>query len=191
MHMAGFLRLTADRYAGAKSMHSGKFGDKVETFGRYMYGLSLASGIPAAEHLDLMEVHALASNIMILDVDNDGDRHQVRFFGTALVQYFSGEWTGKAVDQIDFGTHTDAILDAHSVTLDTRMPVWTRAAEPVPHDDPLLALDGHGLVYERLVWPLATEGGRIVQLVEIVLRESVAEVVESFSSRIVVPTDFN
>ncbi len=191
MHIAGLFRQNADRQTGGQSMYSGKFGKKVEAFGRYMYSLSLASGMPTTQYFDLMDVHVLAPNILIIDIENEDDRHRVRFFGTALVNYFSGEWTGEEVSRIDFGTHTDAILDAQSVTLDTRMPVWTRAVERVTNDDPLMALDGQSVVYERLVWPLAAVDGQIVQLVEIVTRESVIDAVESFSSRIVVPTEFN
>ena len=191
MHIAGLFRLNADRHTGAKRMQIGNFGEKIEAFGRYMYGLSMASGIPSPQQIDLMEVHSLAPNVLILDVDNEGNRHRVRFFGTALVQYFSGEWTGRDIRQIDFGTHTDAILDAQAVTLDTRLPVWTRAAEQAPFDDPLLNMDGQSIAYERLAWPLAAPGGRIVQLIEIVTRRSILEAVESFSSRVVVPSEFS
>ena len=48
-----------------------------------------------------------------------------------------------------------------------------------------------GIVYERLAWPLAAPGGRIVQLIEIVTRRSILEAAESFSSRVVVPSEFS
>lgn len=163
---------------------------KVDAFGRHLAELSDGSGAVRASALDLMAVHTLAPNIMLLDVADDGTRDRIRFMGTALVSIYGAEATNRHFHEIALGLHKDAIHETHRLAIEGGHPVWSRASHRIAAGPETMYADNRSAEIERLAWPLYSDDGRVARLVEIVDRTLVPSQNEAFSLMVKSAGDF-
>lgn len=163
---------------------------KVEAFGRHLAGLVQSDGTVAVGALDLMEVHVLAPNVMLMDVIEDGASHRIRFMGTAVVAIYGIEATNHLVDTVAMGNHTANVRDAHQLSTTEGRPVWSRSIQQIMTGPDSLYTEGRRASVERLVWPLHDEEKRIVRLAEIIDRQVIPGKEESFHHALLTPQRF-
>lgn len=184
------LRLVNDEPAEPVSLGGVEINPLVDEFGAYIASLPMKAGVPQAAALDLMEVHALASNVILLDVLSDTTRLRIRFMGTALVSMNGSEATGRYADELALGAHRDAISAAQYSAARSNQPIWSRAVETDCDWHSNFNAHRESMAYERLVWPLASFDGRIVRLAEITVPYRVPVGASDFTMRMLSPADF-
>ncbi|MGJ3261150.1 MAG: hypothetical protein ACFE0S_16245 [Rhodospirillales bacterium] len=154
--------------------------DEVLKFWDYGCWLRRGASVPAFADYDLMDIHDLSRNVIILDVEEPGRRFKNRFVGTGVVQLF-GETTGRYMDEVDLGQYKDRLLEIYDFSVSTGMPYWS-LAQVVVHervgglvDYPL------SFSYERLVYPLADADGAIRHLTAVLVSQPVEAAAEGIS----------
>lgn len=163
---------------------------KIDAFGRYMAGLSDGDGAVHVASVDLMDVHMLAPNIMLLDVIEGAPGKRIRFMGTALVAIYGIEATNRNIDDVAMGPHKQSIREMQRLSIVRRRPVWSKAVQRILVGTDSLYADGRCSVLERLVWPLVGDEGQVVRLAEIVDRVVIPGRHEAFSHNVVATEDF-
>ncbi|MEX0694681.1 MAG: hypothetical protein WD075_09575 [Rhodospirillales bacterium] len=114
--------------------------------------------------LDLMSMHRLAPDVMIIDVDPATCRKLLRFVGTRIVDVFGQETTGMYLDQIDIGPFRSQQLAAFNMAVAAKRPQWTRVNALLANDHTPLHRALGGMTYERLVVPFTDKSGQVTHL---------------------------
>lgn len=132
---------------------------------------------------DLMSMHRLAPDIMIIDVDLATCRKILRFVGTHIVDVFGQESTGMYLDQIDIGPYRSQQLAAFNMAVAAKKPQWTRVNVLLPHDRMRSRSASDGIAYERLVVPFVDETEQVSHLVAMMSCTETASVDNEFEHR--------
>lgn len=100
--------------------------------------------------LEPLEIAPLLPLIFILDVENDPRRYRIRLMGTEIVQRFGGEYTGRYLDDLDFGAAKAQVLADYDRVADGVEPHLAFSE---------YAQQGRGRIQaERLALPMSTDG---------------------------------
>lgn len=100
--------------------------------------------------LEPREIMSLLPLIFILDVQNDPRRYRIRLMGTEIVQRFGGEYTGRYLDDLDFGAAKAQVLADYDRVADSVEPHLAFSE---------YAQQGRGRIQaERLALPMSTDG---------------------------------
>ena len=105
---------------------------------------------PRREDIDPTEIQPLLPFVGLVDVLRDPLRFRYRLAGTAIVQSYGREVTGKYLDEIDLNGHQHAIIAEYKKVVEEKeasCATW----EFTRHD-------GRHLRYERLALPLSSDG---------------------------------
>ena len=103
--------------------------------------------------LEPREIVSLLPIIFMLDVQNDPRRYRIRLMGTEVVQRFGGEYTGRYMDELDFGEAKAQVLADYGRVADSVEPhlVFSEYTQ-----------QGRGRIQvERLALPMSTDGRHI------------------------------
>lgn len=112
-------------------------------------------------NIDLMDIHKLAPNTYILDINHDTSEWVFRFMGTKLVQDFGQDLTGKDLHSVIQGDTKGTILDTIARVIDKKKPVWSKVtATPVP-DKKEHSSKPKTVAYERAAYPLFGDTDRV------------------------------
>ncbi len=146
--------------------------EKAQKFWNYGCRIRRHGKLPAFRDFDLMTIHDIAPNMVVIDVERPGWRLKNRFVGTTVVSLF-GETTGRYMDEIDLGEHKQKLLEIYEKAVTKAKPYWSLAQVVIVE-----RLDGFPdrsriFSYERLVYPLAEPDGEVKHLAAIIIRHSV------------------
>ncbi len=141
----------------------------VRAFWQYLRTLPCPTGIVRLTDFDLMDIHRLAPEMIICDVDIESCRNRIRFVGTRVVELFDEESTGRYLDEINIGPYRSQQLAAFNMAVASGCPQWTSVCVTRPANEAIYAMRQPSVTYERLVVPLAGDGGVIAQLAAIVV----------------------
>ena len=113
--------------------------------------------MPARSDIDPIDIPRLLPNLLLIDVEPGTRRLKVRVAGTTVVEMYGSDYTGRYLDEIDFGDRRAAVLFDYNTCLETRQPY---AAEHSFWTD-------RGITYriERLILPLSDDGETVSQLI--------------------------
>lgn len=98
------------------------------------------------------EIVELLPLVFVLDVEARPRRYRIRLMGTEIVKRFGGEFTGRYMDELDFGTAQAQVLADYDLVAD-------RVAPHLAFSDYHQA-DGRHIRAERLALPMSTDGRR-------------------------------
>lgn len=73
---------------------------------------------------DPLEMPRLLSSIILIDVENDGTRLRIRLVGTKIVDMYGSDYTGKYLDEIDFGGVRKKVLEEYHLPVSEKRPVF-------------------------------------------------------------------
>ncbi len=107
--------------------------------------------MPARADIDPLDFHELLPNIILLDVE--GERFRVRVVGTGVVARFGDDYTGRYLDELDFGDQRDAILAHYGECRRTAAPHVSRTL--------FTSVRGVSTRMERLILPLSVDGATV------------------------------
>lgn len=112
--------------------------------------------MPARDDLDPLDFPALLPNVILVDVMPPDGRLKVRLVGTLVVQMFGGDYTGKYLDEIDFGEEGQTIQDEYAAAATEANAIFT--------DHRFRELGGHTFDIERVILPLSDDGASATML---------------------------
>ncbi len=112
--------------------------------------------MPARADLDPIDIPAALPNLILIDVLPPSGRLRVRLAGTWIVKQFDRDYTGRYLDEIDFGEAQDEIVREYSAA--------AAGARPVCSDHWHRNLGGEIFDLERLILPLSEDGERVTML---------------------------
>lgn len=137
---------------------------QVRAFWQHVSSIMPDTGIVLAHEFDLMEIHRLAPDLIVCDVDIESCRNRLRFVGTRVVEVFGEETTGRYLDEVNIGPYRSQQLAAFNMAVASRWPQWTKVSVSRSKDEGVIpVLQTAGIVYERLVVPLAEKDGVTVK----------------------------
>lgn len=143
-------------------------GARTSTLHAHWRALGGGPGLPLAEDFHPVDVYALASRLLLLDVVREADgrlRHRYRYVGTRIVRYRLlrglGDHTGSFVDEAPRYYSGDLLEDSYRRCTEEAVPVLTTGAWCG------VAAKGR---FERLALPLFGGDGAVTRLVTLVDR---------------------
>jgi len=139
----------------------------IRGFWSHLSAIADIHGMISVHVFDLMDVHRLAPDVTICDVDIETCRQRIRFVGTRVVAVFGAETTGQFLDEVDLGPFRSQQLAAFNMAVATGRPQWTRARVATGRAYPLEQIIPSGASYERLICPLVQSDSKIAQLATI------------------------
>lgn len=113
--------------------------------------------MPARTDIDPVDIPRLLPNLLLLDVEPDTGRLKIRVAGTTIVDMYGSDYTGRYLDEIEFGDRRAAVLHDYTTCLRSRQvyvsehSFWT----------------GRDVTYriERVILPLSDDGETVSQLI--------------------------
>lgn len=141
---------------------------QVRALWQHVISLLPSTGMVFTRNFDLMDIHRLAPDMIVCDVDTETCRNRLRFVGTRVVELFGEESTGQYLDEVNIGPYRSQQLAAFNMAVASGWPQWTKVSVSRRADEQVPALSRAGLIYERLVVPLADDGGAVKQLAAVV-----------------------
>lgn len=110
--------------------------------------------MPRRRDIDPTELPRRAlPHLQLIDVIDDGGRFCYRLVGTAIVDVFGAEFTGKHVDELDAGDRVELAHGFYRTVCATRKPVFVRSRYATAK-----AVD---VIANRLLMPLSKEGEQV------------------------------
>jgi hypothetical protein len=108
--------------------------------------------MPSRGDLDpIIEIPELTPNIWLVDVEHDPLTFRFRLLGNEVVNRYGADFTGKRLDEVDFGDRTEEIRREYEQTATGNKPVYAR------HQIHVVQAETY-LPYERILLPLSDDG---------------------------------
>ncbi len=137
---------------------------KVRALTDYWLSIHPRHGLPGRQHFDPSHIPSLLANLYLVDVAGPDGVFTFRLMGTALVELFGRDYTGRPFESAyDSGRNSNSYRDIVEIVAD-RQPRWRRAPA-------YFTKNRDHLILERAVLPLARDG----RTVDIFLGMIVAE----------------
>lgn len=123
----------------------------------YWKGQSHDGHPPRRADIDPSAMPDLLPNIFLVDIEEGPRRYRVRLAGSAVIECFGEDMTGRTVDTFDLGKDRSSILDHYEQV--------AKCGEP-SYDRHQFWTDAYGqhLSYERLLLPLSSDGEHVDKL---------------------------
>ncbi|HZS85657.1 MAG TPA: PAS domain-containing protein [Stellaceae bacterium] len=112
--------------------------------------------MPARRDLDPTEIPKLLPHLRITEIIEGGRRFRYRLVGTAIVEAFGSDFTGKYVDELYSPERAAAIESNYRRVCAEKRPIFRRSR--------YITLKGYDIIANRLLAPLS-ENGREVDIV--------------------------
>lgn len=89
-----------------------------------------------------------------MDVELDPPGFRFRLLGTEVIRQYGLDFTGKRLDEMDFGGHRETILRDYEETVVSKQPIYRRHMIEIEETR-------RRLPYERMLFPLSNDGERV------------------------------
>ena len=87
--------------------------------------------MPARADIDPLDIPRLLPNLLLIDVETGSGRLKVRVAGTHVVEMYGSDYTGRYLDEIDFGDRRAAVRALSLARVRSWPPMVTRPASGV------------------------------------------------------------
>lgn len=129
---------------------------------RYWLVIHPRDRLPGREQFDPSEVPTALGGMVLTEVERDPYRFRIRLMGTAVVQAFGKDFTGKYLDEVLPGVR-DTVIHADRVQVaETGLPSYLHGTASMP-----FKLDFAPL--ERVYLPFATDGERVDMILSMMI----------------------
>lgn len=109
--------------------------------------------MPSRRDIDPTEIPRLLAHLQLIEVIDRGARFKYRLVGTAIVDSFGQDYTGRFVDEQFPGARGDFIQKVYRAVCETRRPVFLRNDYKTARDLPIVAM--------RLFLPLSQDSQQV------------------------------
>jgi hypothetical protein len=127
--------------------------DALKSLYEYWQELRQGRSAPSRAEIDLLRIKSILPNIILLDVEDNPRRYNLRLMGTRIVSWYGSDATGCYVDEIDFGGSPMSTFTTLDQLVDKVVPAHM-TGEYDKHD-------GRHIRYERLMLPMSSDGKRV------------------------------
>lgn len=117
-----------------------------------------ARALPARSDIEPAELRAVLPHLMMVDVEA-GPRFRYRLFGTAVVEAFGSDPTGKYIDEVMVGAYKAFLLGLYNDILTSKKPVYSTSIYGGTRDKMLWT--------QRLMLPLSSDGTSVDKVLAI------------------------
>ncbi|MDF1721822.1 MAG: PAS domain-containing protein [Minwuia sp.] len=117
---------------------------------RYCLEMRGARQMPPRSAFDPTTVPRLLPNLILLDIHPDTGRLLVRLLGTRVATIYGADYTGRHLDEIDFGSGTDRVLEDYGTC--------AREGRPVLGQRDFHNVRNVAYRMERLILPFSNDG---------------------------------
>jgi hypothetical protein len=125
---------------------------ELKTLLRYWTEKAGDRSMPSRSALDpIIDIPHITPNIWLVDVEGEPPTFRFRLLGNQVIEHYGSNFTGKRLDEMDFGGRGDAIRREYQETVAARRPIYARHLIKIPET-------GRVLMYERLLLPLSDDG---------------------------------
>jgi hypothetical protein len=111
---------------------------------------------PSRQDIDSADLRDLLPYVFLIDVEYRPLRFRFSLVGTAIVERFGGDVTGRYIDEIEFSYRAPSVAAHYAAVVTTR--------EPSCHSVHYTTGSGRHLVYERVILPLSSDGETVNML---------------------------
>jgi hypothetical protein len=115
-----------------------------------------ARAMPRRRDIDPAELRQVLPHIQITEVIDGGARFRYRLVGTAIVEAFGAEFTGKYVDELVSGERDSFVHACYRAVCAARRPAFVRSKYITTKDIDLTA--------NRVLAPLSEDGEQVSQI---------------------------
>lgn len=115
-----------------------------------------AHAMPRRRDIDPMELRQVLPHVQITEVVDGGARFRYRLVGTAIVEAFGAEFTGKYVDELVSGERDNFVHACYRAVCAARRPAFVRSKYITTKDLELTA--------NRVLAPLSEDGQSVSQI---------------------------
>lgn len=112
--------------------------------------------MPARADLDPADIPRLLPNLILLDVESGTERLKVRLVGTTVARMYGTDYTGRYLDEIEFGDRRNAILHDYMTCY--------RSKGVYVSEHTFWTDRGVNFRIERLILPLSDDGDTVSML---------------------------
>jgi hypothetical protein len=123
--------------------------------------------LPGRQHIDPLEIPDLLPYVMLLDVVAQASgpaRYRIRLAGTEVVRIQGADNTGRFTDEVLTAEEGAAIMRNYEEILRDRRPQFRHGTVATPGRE--------HVVYERIAFPLASDGEHVDMLIFVFVRLS-------------------
>jgi hypothetical protein len=122
----------------------------------YWDGKRRGRPMPQRCDIDPLELRPLLSHLQITEVIDGGSRFRYRLVGTAIVEAFGAEFTGRYVDELMSGDRDSFVHACYRAVCASRRPAFVRSKYATTKNIDLTA--------NRLLVPLSEDGAGVNQI---------------------------
>jgi hypothetical protein len=108
--------------------------------------------MPSRRDIEPADLVAVLPHLMMIDVE-EGPRFRYRLFGTAVVEAFGSDPTGKYIDEVMVGTYKTFLLGLYNDLVTSKKPVYSTSIYGGKRDTMLWT--------QRLMLPLSSDGTNV------------------------------
>ena len=112
--------------------------------------------MPRRRDIEPMELRPVLPHLQITEVIDGGSRFRYRLVGTAIVEAFGAEFTGKCVDELVSGERDSFVHACYRAVCTARRPAFARSKYMTTKNVDLTA--------NRVLMPLSEDGERVHQI---------------------------
>ncbi|HUH83997.1 MAG TPA: PAS domain-containing protein [Stellaceae bacterium] len=122
----------------------------------YWEGKRGSRAMPSRAEIEPAEITPLLPNLQLIDVAEGGARFRYRLVGTAIVEAFGSEYTGKWLDELFTTERSKFAEDVYRLTCSERLPVFARSTYVTASERQLVA--------NRVCMPLSADGATVTMI---------------------------
>lgn len=112
---------------------------------------------PPRADIDPIEMRVFLPNVVLLDVEQSPRRYRTRLMGTAFVEEYGEDTTGRYLDEVDLGQEKQRLFTALDAVVASCTPTYMK-----PMENRLT--NGRLIRFERIVMPLSNDGTTVNML---------------------------
>ena len=114
--------------------------------------------MPARRDIEPSDLVGVLPHLMMIDVE-EGPRFRYRLFGTAVVEAFGSDPTGKYIDEVMVGTYKTFLLGLYGDLVASKKPIYSTSIYGGTRDQMLWT--------QRLMLPLSPDGATVDKILAI------------------------
>lgn len=124
---------------------------------RYWLEMRGVASMPPRAAFEPSSVKRLLPNLILLDVEVATGRLLVRVLGTRVATIYGQDYTGRFLDEIDFGSGTPAVMEDYGTC--------AREGRPVLAERDFRSVNNVAYRMERLILPFSDDGQVVNKLI--------------------------